>query len=208
MLASLALLALALDIQDPQSAETPAGSSAVDWEISDEARAAAAAYAQQIADYAAETIAREAGGHYALTGAETLAADLTDTFAVVMTYGDAPAGEYNMEVRATFFTVPEGATPEGMYCAEGAESTMVDQTVTDAAGTELRFRGCWGGEQDAETGRLTGGVIYQLDRGGHFALYQGLIDGPDEAGLRERLLRLEPAIGVLVSRTVFVTSAE
>ena len=207
MFVSLALLALALDTQDAQTAQAPIDPPAQE-EISDEARAAAYAYAQQIAGFAAETVEREAAGHYALINTETLAAELAEHFAVVMTYGDAPAGEYNMEMRATFFSVTEGATPSGMYCAEGVPSTMVDQTVEDSAGNELRFRGCWGGEQDAESGRLTAGVIYQMDRNGHYALYQGLIDGPDEAGLRERLLLLEPAIGVLVTHTVFVPESE
>ena len=94
------------------------------------------------------------------------------------------------------------------YRLKQADGTPIDQTVEDSAGNELRFRGCWGGEQDAESGRLTAGVIYQMDRNGHYALYQGLIDGPDEAGLRERLLLLEPAIGVLVTHTVFVPESE
>jgi hypothetical protein len=208
MILSLALLALALDTQDAQTAQAPVSPPAEEQAISEEARAAAYAYAQQIAAFAAETVEREAGGHYALINTETLAAELAEHFAVVMTYGDAPAGEYNMEMRATFFSVTEGATPSGMYCAEGVPSTMVDQMVEDSAGNELRFRGCWGGEQDAETGRLTAGVIYQMDRNGHYALYQGLIDGPDEEGLRERLLLLEPAIGVLVTHTVFVPDSE
>ncbi|MEN0653668.1 MULTISPECIES: hypothetical protein [Hyphobacterium] len=207
MLASLALLALALDTQDAQDAQAPITPPAQE-EISAEARAAAYAYAEQIADFMQSVIAQEAGGRYVLTGTDTLATELAEQFAVVMTYGDAPAGEYNMEMRATFFSVPDGATPEGMYCAEGVPSTMVDQPVEDSAGNTLRFRGCWGGEQDAETGRLTGGVIYQLDSGGHYALYQGLIDGPEEEGLRERLSLLEPAIGVMVAHTVFVPGSE
>lgn len=213
MIAPFLLLALALDIQDAQTTDVPAadpaaGQSAIDWEISDEARAAALAYAQQIEGYAAETLAREAGGHFALTGRDTIAAELAEHFAIVMTYGDAELGEYNMEMRATFFSVAEGDTPTGIYCAEGVPSTMIDQTVRDANANELRFRGCWGGEEDPETGRLTGGVIYQLDRDGHYALYQGLIDGPVEDGLRERLLLLEPAIGVLLTHTVFVAASE
>ena len=204
MTATLLLLVLAVSVQD--TAADPAGDAPA--EIPEGAAEAASNYAQTISVFVQETLANEADGHFALTSPETLAQSIYDPILSVMIYGDAPAGEYSMEIRATYFELADEATATRPLCLSGVESTMVDQLVEDARGNELTFRGCWGGETDDETGQLTGGVIYQMNSGPYYAQYQALIVGPDEEGLRERLQVLEPAVGQITAHTVFVPNDE
>lgn len=206
MLITAALFALAIDTQEPPPAAfiTPQSEPQAQAGVSAEAQAQAQEYATQMIGYVERVIAEQAAGRFALVDTDTLVADLTPLLVTVMNYGDAPAGEYTMDFQAAFFALAEGADPEGPYCHEGVESTMASQAVTDLRGNEMMFRGCWGGIVDPETERLTGAVLYQMQNGPHHTQYQGLIAGPDEAGVRERLVLLEPVIGRLTAHTVFV----
>ncbi|HAQ35340.1 MAG: hypothetical protein CMF74_15595 [Maricaulis sp.] len=185
------------DPEETATAEIPAG-----------VAEAASNYATSISNYVQQTNANEADGRFQVLGPETLAMAIHDPILATMIYGDAPAGEYTMEIRATYFELTDAEASTRMLCEPGLPSTMVDQPVEDANGHELTFRGCWGGAIDEETGALTGGVIYQMNSGPHYVQYQAMITGPDEAGVRERLSVLEPAVGQLAARTVFVPAGE
>lgn len=111
-------------------------------------------------------------------------------------------GSYGLDFAAYAFRSQDPAGSSEPYCAADSPNLIVAPPLQDAAGHEIDFRICWMGQMNPETNELTGSYFYQLQNGDYFVQYRAGISGPDEAGIRDRLIHIELMMEPIVQRTV------
>ncbi|MEN0653667.1 MULTISPECIES: hypothetical protein [Hyphobacterium] len=139
---------------------------------------------------------------FSLVDRETVIEQATPAMDTLMNYSGGTPSDYSLDYAANAFRLSEDGSSEYAFCERGAETTIVDEMLTDPAGHELNFRICWYGRMGEAEGELIGSYIYQLSNGIYHVQYRGGIAGPDEAGIDERLPMIEALIEPLVLHTV------
>lgn len=139
---------------------------------------------------------------FSLRDRETVIAQATPAMDAMMNYSGGAPSDYSLDYAANAFRLSEDGSSEYAFCERGAETTIVDEMLTDPAGHELNLRICWYGRMGEEEGELIGSYIYQLSNGIYHVQYRGGIAGPDEAGIDERLPMIEALMEPLVLNTV------